>query len=98
MVHGGDMVELVVTGANFDEAAAAAHEDADARGATFIEPFDARDTVIGQGTVAAEIISQLSSQGGSLDTGIVPIGGGAVLSGLISNLAAVAPRTSLVGN
>ena len=30
LVHGGDMVELVVIGANFDEAAAAAHEDADA--------------------------------------------------------------------
>ncbi len=33
MVHGGDMVELVVTGANFDEAAAAAPADAAARGA-----------------------------------------------------------------
>ncbi len=97
MVHGGDMVELVVTGANFDEAAAAAHEDADARGATFIEPFDARDTVIGQGTVAAEIISQLSSQGRSLDTVVVPVGGGGLLSGVTSYLADMAPRTSIVG-
>ena len=97
MVHGGDMVELVVTGANFDEAAAAAHEDADARGATFIEPFDARDTVIGQGTVAAEIISQLSSQGRSLDTVIVPVGGGGLLSGVASYLADMAPRTGIVG-
>ena len=97
MVHGGDMVELVVTGANFDEAAAAAHVDADARGATFIEPFDARDTVIGQGTVAAEIISQLSSQGRSLDTVMVPVGGGGLLSGITSYLADMAPRTSIVG-
>lgn len=97
MVHGGDMVEMVVTGANFDEAAAAAHADAEARGATFIEPFDARDTVIGQGTVAAEIISQLSSQGRSLDTVIVPVGGGGLLSGVTSYLADMAPRTSIVG-
>ena len=86
MVHGGDMVELVVTGANFDEAAAAAHEDA-----------DARDTVIGQGTVAAEIISQLSSQGRSLDTVVVPVGGGGLLSGVASYLADMAPRTGIVG-
>lgn len=97
LVHGGDMVELVVVGANFDEAAAAAHDDADARGATFIEPFDARDTVIGQGTVAAEIISQLSSQGRSLDTVVVPVGGGGLLSGITSYLADMAPRTSIVG-
>ncbi|HLR48569.1 MAG TPA: threonine ammonia-lyase IlvA [Corynebacterium sp.] len=97
MVHGGDMVEMVVTGANFDEAAAAAHADAESRGATFIEPFDARDTVIGQGTVAAEIISQLSSQGRSLDTVIVPVGGGGLLSGVTSYLADMAPRTSIVG-
>lgn len=49
-VHGGDRVELVVTGANFDEAAQAAKEDAEARGATIIAPFDSRDTVIGQGS------------------------------------------------
>lgn len=97
LVHGGDMVELVVIGANFDEAAAAAHEDADASGATFIEPFDARDTVIGQGTVAAEIISQLSSQGRALDTVVVPVGGGGLLSGITSYLADMAPRTSIVG-
>ena len=36
-VHGGDMVELVVTGGNFDEAAAAARADATERGATVVE-------------------------------------------------------------
>ena len=61
MVHGGDNVELVVTGNTFDEAAEAARADARERGATIIEPFDARDTVIGQGTVAAEILAQLLS-------------------------------------
>src|SRR5699024_1343557 len=51
----------------------------------------------GQGTVAAEIISQLSSQGRSLDTVIVPVGGGGLLSGVTSYLADMAPRTSIVG-
>ena len=68
LVHGGDFVELVVTGNTFDEAAEAARADAAERGATMIEPFDARDTVIGQGTVAAEIVAQLASLGKELDT------------------------------
>ncbi len=97
LVHGGDFVELVVTGANFDEAAAAAHADAAERGAFFIEPFDARDTVIGQGTVAAEIVAQLSSLGKALDTVIVPVGGGGLISGITSYLADMAPRTAVVG-
>ena len=96
LIHGGDWVELVVTGANFDEAAAAAHADAAARGAFFIEPFDARDTVTGQGTVAAEIVSQLSSLGKALDTVVVPVGGG-LISGITSYLADMAPRTAVVG-
>ncbi|AGF72864.1 threonine ammonia-lyase IlvA [Corynebacterium halotolerans] len=97
MVHGGDMVELVVTGSNFDEAAAAARADAAERGATVVEPFDARNTVIGQGTVAAEILSQLTALGKALDTVLVPVGGAGLLSGVTSYLADMAPRTAIVG-
>ncbi|CAB0729080.1 threonine dehydratase [Corynebacterium diphtheriae] len=97
MVHGGDAVELVVTGANFDEAAAAAREYARVEGATMVEPFDNRDTVIGQGTVAAEILAQLTTLGKTLDTVVVPVGGGGLLSGVVSYLADMAPRTEIVG-
>lgn len=97
MVHGGDMVELVVTGANFDECAAAARADMAERGATMVEPFDARDTVIGQGTVAAEILSQLSAMGKALNTVVVPVGGGGLLAGVASYLADMSPRTAIVG-
>ncbi|SER38848.1 threonine ammonia-lyase IlvA [Corynebacterium cystitidis] len=96
-VHGGDKVELVVTGANFDEAAEAARRDANERGATMIEPFDSRDTVIGQGTVAAEIITQLTALGKSLDSIVVPVGGAGLLSGVTSYLADMSPRTAIVG-
>ena len=96
-VHGADMVELVVTGSTFDEAAAAAHADAAEHGAIFIEPFDARDTVTGQGTVAAEVLAQLSAQGKSLDTMVVPVGGGGLISGITSYLADMSPRTQVVG-
>ena len=96
-VHGGNMVELVVTGANFDEASAAAHDYAEEIGATIIEPFAARDTIVGQGTVAAEILSQLSAMGKSPDTIVVPVGGGGLISGILSYLADMSPRTAVVG-
>lgn len=96
-VHGGNMVELVVTGANFDEASAAAHDYAEETGATIIEPFAARDTIVGQGTVAAEILSQLSAMGKSPDTIVVPVGGGGLISGILSYLADMSPRTTVVG-
>lgn len=96
-VHGGNMVELVVTGANFDEASAAAHDYAEETGATIIEPFADRDTIVGQGTVAAEILSQLSAMGKSPDTIVVPVGGGGLISGILSYLADMSPRTAVVG-
>lgn len=94
-VHGGADVELVVGGNNFDEAADAARADAAERGAVIIEPFAARDTIVGQGTVAAEILAELSARGRTLDTLCVPVGGAGLLSGVLSYLADMSPRTSV---
>ena len=96
LVHGGDNIELVVTGNTFDEAAEAARADAAERGATVVEPFDARETVIGQGTVAAEILTQLTGLGRELDSVVVPVGGGGLAAGIASYLADMSPRTSIV--
>lgn len=97
LVHGKEWVELKLVGANFDEAAAAAHEDAARTGATMVEPFDARDTIIGQGTVAAEILSQLTAKGKHADAIIVPVGGGGLLAGVLSYLYDMSPRTAVIG-
>ncbi|WP_297851406.1 threonine ammonia-lyase IlvA [uncultured Corynebacterium sp.] len=96
-VHGGDFVELVLVGDTFDEAAEAARADAAERGATMVEPFNARNTVIGQGTVGAEVVSQLSGLGKSLDSIVVPVGGGGLIAGITSYLADMSPRTAVVG-
>ncbi len=96
-VHGGDNVELVLVGDTFDEAAEAARADAEARGATIVEPFNARNTVIGQGTVGAEVVSQLSGLGKSLDNIVVPVGGGGLIAGITSYLADMSPLTAVVG-
>lgn len=96
-VHGGENVELVLVGDTFDEAAEAARTDAESRGATIVEPFNARNTVIGQGTVGAEVVSQLSGLGKSLDSIVVPVGGGGLIAGITSYLADMSPRTAVVG-
>ncbi|EEI16925.1 threonine ammonia-lyase IlvA [Corynebacterium lipophiloflavum] len=96
LVHGGDAIELVVVGNNFDEAAEAARRDAIERGATVVEPFDARATIVGQGTVAAEILSQLTGLGRELGSVAVPVGGGGLLAGVTSYLADMSPLTSII--
>ena len=94
--HGRDAVEIIVTGDNFDEASSAARADAQTSGAAVIEPFDSFNTIVGQGTVAAEIVAQLSGQGLTPDTVCVPVGGGGLLSGVTSYFADMSPRTAIV--
>ena len=93
--HGRDAIEIIITGDSFDEAAAAARADAQQTGATMVEPFDSFDTIVGQGTVAAEIVAELSSQGLTVDTVCVPVGGGGLLAGITSYLADMAPNAAV---
>ncbi|OYN89181.1 threonine ammonia-lyase IlvA [Parenemella sanctibonifatiensis] len=90
---GGDHVELVVYGANYDEAAAAGGE-ATSAGAIFVPAFDHPRTVAGQGTVAPEICDQL---GAAPDVLVVPVGGGGLLAGCLLWFAEHAPDTRIVG-
>lgn len=96
-VHGGDHIDIKLVGHSFDEASEAAHQDAADTGATMIEPFDARNTVVGQGTVAAEILAQLTAEGKRLDTIFVPVGGGGLLGGILSYLGDMSPASHVVG-
>jgi len=91
---GGDLVDLVVQGDSYDEAAAAALAHADATGATLVPAFDARRTVEGQATVAVEILQQL---GRHPDAVVLPVGGGGLLAGCGTWLAQCAPGTRVVG-
>ncbi|WP_372433632.1 threonine ammonia-lyase IlvA [Hoyosella rhizosphaerae] len=92
--HGNSFVELKITGPTYDEAAAAAAEDCEKTGATLVPPFDDARTVAGQGTVAAEILSQL---GGSIDAIVVPVGGGGLIAGITTYMRERSPHTTIVG-
>ncbi|MDL5158115.1 threonine ammonia-lyase IlvA [Actinomycetospora termitidis] len=91
---GGDMVELVVTGDTYDEASAAATAYAEETGATLVPAFDDSRTVAGQATVIAEVVEQL---GHAPDVVVVPVGGGGLLAGTATWLAATHPRTRVIG-
>lgn len=78
--------EVVLRGHTVSEPLAAAQEFAARTGAVYIPPFDHADVIAGQGTLGLELLDQVPD----LETVIVPIGGG----GLISGVASVLKRTA----
>ena len=82
--------EVVLRGHTVDEPLRAAAEFARTTGAVLIHPFDHADVVAGQGTLGLEILDQLPT----VDTIIVPIGGGGLISGIAS---AVKQRSAIDG-
>jgi threonine dehydratase len=91
---GGAAVEVVVGGETYDEAAAAATDDALRTGATLVPAFDDLRTIAGQGTVALELVEQL---GGPPDVLVVPVGGGGLVAGCAGWLAERHPEVRVVG-
>ena len=92
--HGGEYIELIVGGATYDVAAAAALDDVARTGATLVPPYDDLRTMAGQGTIAVEILQQLDAEP---DLVIVPVGGGGCISGITTYLAERTTKTSVLG-
>lgn len=84
--------QVVLTGETMAEPLKAASEFAQQTGAIRIPPFDHHDVIAGQGTVGLEILDQVPQ----VETVVVPIGGGGLISGVASVLkqrAALEGRT-----
>ena len=64
------------------------------KGMTFVHPFDDPDVIAGQGTVAMEILRQVT---GPLDAVFVAIGGGGLISGVANYIKAVRPEVKVIG-
>ncbi|MFC7466239.1 threonine ammonia-lyase IlvA [Brachybacterium sp. GCM10030252] len=95
---GGDLVELVLIGDTFDDAAEAAAADAERTGATPVPPFDDPLVMAGQGTVALEAVQQLRSEHGREPAAMVlPVGGGGLLGGCAAWLRERAPSVRMLG-
>ncbi|MFZ1412706.1 MAG: pyridoxal-phosphate dependent enzyme, partial [Micropruina sp.] len=91
---GEGLVELVIRGDTYDEAAAFATAAAAETGRTVVPAFDDPRTIAGQGTLAREIVEQL---GQAPDVLIVPVGGGGMLAGSLIWLAEHHPSTRVIG-
>lgn len=87
----GAQVQLV--GATVDEALVAAQTFAERTGAVFIHPFDHRDVIAGQGTVALEILEQCPD----VKTIIAGVGGGGLVSGIGVVVRALRPDVRVIG-
>ena len=87
----GAQIELF--GEKFDDAYVHARELAVERGLTFVHPFDHPHVAAGQGTVALEMLEDVPE----LDTLIVPIGGGGLLTGMGTAARGIKNDIRLVG-
>ena len=92
--RGGDFVDVVLYGDNFDEANAHARALEASTGATFVHPFDDPMVIAGQGTVGVEILRQ---HPGNIDAIFCCVGGGGLLAGVSSYVKRLRPNTLVYG-
>ena len=85
--------KVVLEGETFDEANAYARSMERQLGLTFIHPFDDPAVAAGQGTVALELFEDAPA----LDTIVVPIGGGGLISGMGTVAKAHEPPIEVIG-
>jgi len=91
---GGEWITIAIAGDTYDDAQAAAARHARTTGAVVVPAFDDLRTLVGQGTVAVEILAQL---GRVPDRIVVPVGGGGLLAGMATWLRARHSEVELIG-
>ena len=85
--------EVMLVGETVEEAAAFAHQFGRDKGLTFIHPYDDPLVIAGQGTIALEMLGAAPE----IDTLIVPIGGGGLISGMATAAKALKPDIRVIG-
>lgn len=85
--------EVILSGNNFDEAYEFALNYAKEHSMTFVHPFDDELVQAGQGTIAFEMLDEVPD----LDTIVVPVGGGGMISGVASYAKQVNPKIRIIG-
>jgi threonine dehydratase len=85
--------EVILFGANYDEACQEAVRRCQQRGLTFIHPFDDEAVIAGQGTIGLEMLEVAED----LDAVIIPIGGGGLIAGVACAVKETRPQIKVVG-
>ncbi len=84
--------KVILRGKSFEEAEAYARE-LEKEGLAMIHPFDDEDIITGQGTIGLEVMEALPD----VDTIIVPIGGGGLISGISLAVKERKPDIQVIG-
>jgi threonine dehydratase len=92
-MFGGDNIEIILVGDNFDDCLKEALIYCEEKSSTFIPPFDDEKIIEGQATVGVEIYEDLPD----LDILVMPVGGGGLASGVSAYMKTVKPDVKLVG-
>jgi threonine dehydratase len=85
--------QAVLYGVDYNEAQAKAHEIEREEGRTYVHAFDDEMVMAGQGTIGLEIVEDCPD----LDTVVVPIGGGGLISGIATAVKERLPDARVVG-
>ncbi|MFB6178167.1 MAG: threonine ammonia-lyase [Halorientalis sp.] len=85
--------EVVLHGIDYSEAAAHAHELERQEGRTYVEAFDDWQVMAGQGTIGLEIADDLPE----VETVVVAIGGGGLISGIATAIKGKHPDVRVIG-
>lgn len=85
--------EVILHGANYDEAYAEARRLCEADGMVFLHPFDDSAVMAGQGTIALEMLEQIPA----LEAVIIPIGGGGLIGGMACAIKETNPAIRVIG-
>ena len=85
--------EVILHGDNYDEAYAYALKYAKDNSLTFVHPFEDEKIIAGQGTVGLEMIDEVKD----LNTILVPIGGGGLITGIASAVKQIDPSIRIIG-
>ena len=85
--------EVVLHGEDYDAAADRAHELEAERGLTYVHAFEDDHVMAGQGTVGLEVLEDCPE----VDTVLVPVGGGGLISGIATAVKGRRPEARVVG-
>ncbi|HEX5424477.1 MAG TPA: threonine ammonia-lyase [Candidatus Acidoferrales bacterium] len=85
--------EVILSGANYDEACEEAIRRCNSEQLTFIHPFDDETVIAGQGTLGIEMIEQL----GDPSAVVIPIGGGGLIAGVACAVKEMNSRVRVIG-